>query len=165
MKNMITAPELYTERLVLSDISEKDAPYIVKWRSDPNVYKYFVSPHKITIEEHLNWFNNRYVYEENRFDWIAFYNNEPIGIFGIKRDDSSSIVAEVSYILSPMYYGKGFAGEAVERLISFGKNEWKCCKIIAEIHKDNVSSIHFIERLRFEKDSENDPFVVYSRRL
>ena len=161
----ISAPELNTERLKLTEITEKDAADIVEWRSDPNVYRYFVSPHRITLEEHLDWFRNRYIYDEDRLDWIASYNNEPIGVFGIKRDHPSSDSAEISYILSPVFYGKGFAGEAVKEIIQFCKKEWKCCKATAEIHKENAASIHFIERLGFVKESENDPFVIYSRKI
>ena len=165
MKSIVTAPELYTERLRLSDMTENEAPSVVEWRSDPEVYKYFVSPHKISLEEHLNWFRNRYVYDTNRFDWIAFDNdNEPIGVFGAKRNDENSDAAEVSYILSPKYYGKGYAGEAVEKVIGFCREYWNCRVVIAEIHKDNLNSIKFIERLGFSKESSNGDFVIYSRK-
>ena len=165
MNEKIRAPRLYTDRLVLSDITEDDASAIVKWRSDPDIYKYFVSPHKITLEEHLNWYRTKYVYDKNRFDWIAFSGEGPIGIFGLKRKSESSDTAEVSYILSPKHYGKGYAGEAVERLIEFCKKEWKCRKVMAEIHRDNIMSVRFIKRLSFVLECAEGDFVRYGKEL
>ena len=165
MNDKIKAPRLYTDRLVLSDITEDDAPAVVEWRSDPDIYKFFVSPHKLTLEEHLDWYRNRYVYDANRFDWIAFSGETPIGIFGLKRENKSSDTAEVSYILSPKYYGKGYAGEAVKRLIVFCKEEWKCRKVIAEIHRDNDRSVRFVKRLSFVLESAEGDFVRYGKEL
>ncbi len=166
MKDIVTAPELYTKRLRLSDMTENEASSIVEWRSDPEVYKFFVSPHEITIEEHLNWFNNRYIYDPNRLDWVAFdIDNLPIGVFGAKRNDQKSETAEVSYILSPKQYGKGYANEAVERVIRFCKENWHCSTVIADIHKDNDNSIRFIERLGFSRESSDGVFIRYSRKI
>lgn len=165
MSKIIVAPVLNTDRLKLTDITENDAPVIVQWRSDPNVYQYFVNPHKITLEEHLNWFHNNYTYDANRYDWIAYSNNEPIGVFGIKRDSFDSDSAEISYILSPEHYGKGYAREAVERIIYYCKNDWNCSVIIADIHKDNFMSIKFIEHLCFVKSSINGKFIRYTLKL
>ncbi len=166
MKDIISAPELYTKRLRLSDMTEKEAAYVVEWRSDPDVYRYFMSPHEITIEEHLNWFKNRYISDQNRFDWVAFsIDNVPIGVFGAKRDDEKSETAEISYILSPKEYGKGFASEAVERIIQFCKENWNCSTVIADIHKDNDNSIRFIEQLGFSRESAEGVFIRYSRKI
>ena len=166
MSTEVKAPELFTERLRLSDMTEEDAPFVVEWRSDPDVYRFFVSPHKITLEEHLNWFRTRYRFDNDRYDWVAFSKeNEPVGIFGARREDEHSETAEVSYILSPKHYGKGYAGEAVERIIAFCREQWECVTVIAEIHKNNIRSLGFIKRLGFELQSENGDFVIYSRKI
>ncbi|WP_295089950.1 GNAT family N-acetyltransferase [Ruminococcus sp.] len=166
MSKTVRAPELYTERLVLKEITESDATYIVKLRANPNVYRYFVSPHKITMEEHLKWYRDKYIYDDSRFDWIACSEkNGPIGLFGIKRESADSDIVEVSYMLSPEHYRKGYAREAVERLIKFCKDEWKCCRVIAEIHKDNSASIRFIERLSFVLEEYDGDFVIYGKEI
>ena len=50
-----------TKRLILREIESGDAETIVRWRSDPKVYQYFRSPHALTMEEHLAWFENGYL--------------------------------------------------------------------------------------------------------
>ena len=76
--------ELESERLILRGITEDDAPEIVEWRSDPEAYKFFRSPHRITMNEHLSWYRNNYLSNENRFDWMCFEKSSgrKIGVFG-----------------------------------------------------------------------------------
>ena len=76
--------ELESERLILRGITEDDAPEIVEWRSDPQAYKFFRSPHRITMDEHLAWFRNNYLSNDNRFDWMCFEKSSgsKIGVFG-----------------------------------------------------------------------------------
>jgi len=163
---MITAPRLKSQRLELRDMSLNDAPFVVRLRSDPEVYKYFTAPHKITLEEHTDWFNRRYIYDDNRYDWIGFNDlNEPVGIFGAKRESEKSDCAEISYILDPAYYGKGYAAEAVRAIIAFCKDFWQCRCVTAEIHKDNQSSLKFIARQGFEAVSDSEEFILYKKYL
>lgn len=162
MNKRIKAPELRTERLVLRDMEENDTSFIVGLRSNPQVYKYFVSPHKITEDEHLSWYQKKYIFDNNRFDWIGVYDEMSIGVFGAKRDGSKSSEAEVSYILSPTQYGKGFASEAIQRIILFCSEEWNCNRVIAEIHKDNIQSIKFIKKLGFVENRESYDFIQFS---
>ncbi|WP_049962656.1 GNAT family N-acetyltransferase [Ruminococcus sp. HUN007] len=162
MSEIIHAPELFSERLRFTDMTEDDADFVVSVRNDPEVYKFFISVHEITIEEHLNWFKNSYIYNSDRFDWIARNpEGERVGIFGVKRVSLEEKSAEISYILSSSFYKKGYASEAVKRLIHFCFDEWKCDKVIAEIHKNNDASLKLIERLNFSKSSSNGDFVIW----
>lgn len=150
---MKRVPVLKTERLTLRGISEADTQMIVRLRSNPDVYKFFTAPHEITEQEHITWYKNSYLLNENRIDWMAFdASGIFVGIFGIKRDNQDSFEAEVSYILSPEQYKKGYATEAVERLIQFCREEWHCYYVTAEIHEDNRESIHFVKKLGFVQD-------------
>ena len=161
---MKKVPVFQTARLTLRGIAEEDTHAIVVLRSDPNVYKYFVSPHRITEEEHLKWYKNSYLFNENRIDWIAYDTTKStIGVFGVKKKTRDSKEAEVSYILSPQQYGKGYASEAVNRLIQFCKEEWQCIFVTAEIHEDNGDSIHFAEKLGFICERQEGLFVHYKK--
>lgn len=163
---MNIAPNLYTKRLRMRDITELDAPIIVRLRSNPEVYKYFLHPHEITVDEHLSWYNKIYAFDTNRFDWIAFdEENNAIGIFGIKRPYSQCLKAELSYILDPIYYGKGYAKEAMGKLIDYCRIEWKCTSVFVEIHKDNTASIEFIRKLGFYEDKTEGDFLYFQRLL
>lgn len=161
---MKKVPVLQTVRLTLRGITEKDTGAIVTLRSDPNVYQYFVSPHQITEQEHMMWFKNNYIFNEDRLDWIALdRNNNLIGVFGVKRESKDSKEVEISYILAPQQYGKGYASEAATRLIRFCREEWKCVCVTAEVHEDNNDSRRFAEKLGFTKTVKNGSFIIYRK--
>ncbi len=163
---MKKVPALQTAHLILRGIVEEDTQAIVVLRSDPNVYKFFVSPHQITEEEHLKWYKNYYLLNEDRIDWAALdTNNNLIGVFGVKRETTDSKEAEVSYILDPAQYGKGYASEAVSRLMQFCKEEWNCVSVTAEVHKENIRSINFAERLGFFKKDVKNVFIILKKTL
>lgn len=163
----IVAPTLETKRLELLDIEDKDTSEIVKWRSNPDVYKFFLSQHPLTRDEHLNWYNGSYIYNNNRFDWMARERDthKSVGVFGVKRESEQSKTAEVSYILAPEHQGKGYASEAVLRTIQFAKEYWHCDKVIAEIHQKNEMSISLAKRLGFTYVRNVGEFCVYERNI
>jgi len=163
---MKRVPVLKTERLTLRGISEADTQMIVRLRSNPDVYRYFTAPHEITEQEHITWYKNSYLLNENRMDWMAFdASGKFVGIFGVKRDNQDSVEAEISYILSPEQYKKGYATEAVERLIQFCQEGWHCIYVSAEIHEDNNDSIHFVKKLGFVQETEEGLFATYTRKV
>lgn len=162
---ILRMPDIETKRLTLKEITEKDTEVVIMLRSNPDVYKYFLSAHEITAIEHIKWFKNQYLYDENRFEYIARIreNNITIGVFGIKKIEEK--VVEISYILNQLYRGKGYAHEAVFALLGFVKEEWECKTAIAKIHKDNKASIHFAENSGFNSVLQEGNFVTYSKQL
>ena len=152
-----------TDRLTLRGIEEQDTDIIVKWRSAPEVYRYLGSPHPLTAEEHEKWFREIYSRDENRWDWIAIGKTDktPVGLFGLKREGKE--MAEVSYLLAPEFQRKGYAGEALEALLKWAKENRGIKTATAKIHRDNADSLRFIERLKFQRDMGD--FVFYRKTL
>ena len=155
--------QIETERLTLRGICETDTDIIVKWRSDPEVYRYFGSPHPLTAREHERWFREIYSNDANRWDWLALEKTykKPVGVFGLKRDGHESV--EVSYLLAPEAQHRGYAGEALESLLAWAKEYCGVRTAYANIHRDNVASLRFIERLNFQQETSD--FVLYRKTL
>ena len=86
-----------------------------------------------------------------------------VGIFGVKRDNQNSVEAEVSYILTPEQYKKGYATEAIERLIKFCRDNWHCVFVTAEIHEGNNESIHFVRKLGFVQEKKEGLFMYFKK--
>lgn len=149
-----------TDRLLLRGINESDAEDIVEWRSDPEVYRFFKFPHKLSIEEHINWYRHHYINNENRLDWICLEKRtgKKIGVCGLFISDGS---AEVNYLLSKDSQHKGYASEAVRNLIAYAENQRGIKSIIAEIHKDNIPSIRLVQKLGFKLKSDHDEFIIF----
>ncbi|MBR1906634.1 MAG: GNAT family N-acetyltransferase [Clostridiales bacterium] len=149
-----------TGRLLLRGIDESDAELIVEWRSVPDVYRFFKSPHKITFDEHMNWYRNSYLKNSERFDWICIEKESKrrIGVFGLIRDGDK---AQINYLLAPEGQHKGFAAEAVSKLIEYATEKWNCKQVVAEIHRNNKPSLALVVKLGFKKVSEDEQFEIY----
>ena len=158
--------DMHSDRLSYREINAEDAALIVKWRSDPEVYKYFTRPCKITVEEHINWFLNSYSSDPNRLDFMALDSGlSKVGVFGIRRESESSDEAEVSYILAPEFYGRGFATEGVKWIMGYCKEHWGISNVIAEIHKENIRSINLAESVGFKESENRGLFIRFSKCL
>ena len=98
---------------------------------------------------------------ENRFDWMCFEKSSgrKIGVFGAVRDGNT---AEVNYLLAPYAQHKGYASEAVKRIIEYVRSELHIKRVVAEIHRDNAPSIALAERTGFTLESESGDFLLYS---
>ena len=152
--------EVETARLLLRGINREDTEKIVAWRSEPDVYQFFKSPHQITKEEHLTWFNNSYLKNNRRFDWMCIeqLTGNRIGVVGAIIGEND---AEINYILAPEAQHKGYAKEAIEGIISYLKRKHGVNQVIAEIHKGNYASITLVKRLGFSLASEKEMFQIF----
>ena len=152
--------QIQTERLIFRGISEEDAEDIVGWRSDPDVFRYFKSPHKISVEEHLNWFRNSYIYNQDRFDWMCIRKDtgENAGVFGLIREGDR---IEVNYLLDKKAQHRGFAYEGIKALADYARDVLHEKLVIAEIHKDNTASIAVVGKLGFRLIDSHDDVVIY----
>lgn len=153
-----------TKRLYLREIEEDDSELIVRWRSDPAIYKFFKSPHRIVLEEHLNWFRKIYQGDHNRTDYMCIEkaSEKKIGVFGLIFEGDK---VEVSYLLAPEAQHKGFAAEAIYELIEMAKKEHGSKQVVAEINKDNESSINFVQKMGFSIVAMNGDFLIYGKEL
>ncbi len=155
-----TVDEIKTRRLTLRGIDLSDTEYIVRWRSDPDAYRFFKFPHAISEEEHINWYNTRYLQNPDRIDLMCTEDTtgERIGVFGLVFEDGH---AEVNYLLSPEARHKGYASEAVSALVRYAAESHRCSYVVAEVHKDNKPSVLLAEHLGFKKDHTDGDFVIY----
>ena len=159
--------KIKTKRLYLREIISNDTELIVAWRENPEVYQYFRSPHKLTLREHIKWYNETYLLSQDQIQFIAIEDSSQreIGVFSVRLRADIGACAEVSYLLDYDAQGKGYAQEAVLGLIEFVVEKWNVVSIIAEIHKNNRTSIKLIQKLEFELLEEKDDFLLYKRQL
>ena len=146
---------------MLRGINETDALEIVEWRSDPEVYRFFKNPHKISVKEHFNWYNSSYVVNQRRFDWMCIEkaSGKKIGVFGLGKNDD---YCEVNYLLAPEAQHKGYAAESINALIQYAKEKWHVERIVAEIHRDNAPSIALVQRIGFKLVAQKEQFELYA---
>lgn len=157
--------DLETKRCVLKEITIDDAEQIVEWRSNPDIYRYFKNPIKIDVESHIKWFNDSYLHNKNRIDYILFLKSPKIkiGVFGINRLQNDLV--EISYLLDEQYQGKGYASEAINGLEKFCYEQWGTNVFVAEIHTENAKSISFITKMGYKKTRTCGCFEFFEKRI
>ena len=88
-------------------------------------------------------------------------SGKKIGVVGIKQVETDTV--EVSYLLDESARGKGYASEAVCKVMFFSKDHWGCIWAIAEIHRENSASIKMIQKLGFQKNDSHGDFEIFKR--
>ncbi|MED3689869.1 GNAT family protein [Peribacillus butanolivorans] len=149
-------PILETERLILREITKEDAEGIFACFSNENVTRYYGQETLENIEEaekFVDFFSNNY--------------NEKRGIrWGIEKKETKGIIgtigfnawlpkhkrAEIGYEIHPEQWGKGYASEAVSRVLTYGFDVMNLTRIGAVIFLNNEASNKLLTNIGFQKE-------------
>ncbi|MCO0600744.1 GNAT family N-acetyltransferase [Peribacillus butanolivorans] len=149
-------PILETERLILREITKEDAEGIFACFSNENVTRYYGQETLESIEEaekFVDFFSNNY--------------NEKRGIrWGIEKKETKGIIgtigfnawlpkhkrAEIGYEIHPEQWGKGYASEAVSRVLTYGFNVMNLTRIGAVVFLNNEASNKLLTNIGFQKE-------------
>jgi [ribosomal protein S5]-alanine N-acetyltransferase len=170
-------PELYTERLLLRRFTESDANVMYAMRSHEAVMQYMdmrktetYAEAKAKLEE-----MNADIDSNIGITWCISLldHNDMIGYVSIWRIDAANYRGEVGYAISPNFWGKGFASEALAEVVKFGFSQLHLHSLEAIINPNNNSSAKVLEKQGFVREAhfkENYFFdgkfldsVVYSK--
>jgi len=137
-----------SERLTYTGLSREDAEDVVRWRSDPNNYRFFFNAAPITLEGHLAWFG-RYLLDTTRYDFVIHdESGRAIGTVGLSNIDADS--CEVNYMIGEIEArGKGYAKEAVRAFSRIALDELGVSSVCARIVTGNEASAAVVEGVGF----------------
>jgi len=148
---------LETDRLVITELTTKDAPFFFELVNDPAWIKYIGDREIYTISDAEDYLNSKIIasYANNGFGFYLVSlknNNLSIGITGlINRKGLEHVDVGIAFLES--YRSKGFAYESTSAILDFAKRELGIDPILAITDLNNSKSIKLLERLgmRFEK--------------
>jgi len=151
-------PILETERLLLRPFQKEDAEDVfVGWESDPDVARYMFWTSHHDIEKTRQWlvFETEQIEKDDwyRFALVLKETKELIGTVLIYYEEEVQCW-EIGYNLGKKYWGKGYATEAVERMISFAVEELQISEIVGRYAKENPASGRVMEKLGFQYEKE-----------
>ncbi|MFJ8459446.1 GNAT family N-acetyltransferase [Lysinibacillus xylanilyticus] len=149
-------PVLDTERLMLRELKINDAQAILNCFSNPDVLRHYGQNPLTSLDQVKHIINNfSKNYDEKRgIKWgIELKGQEGIiGTIGFQEWSTEHRRAEISYALFPESWGKGYAMEAVNRVISFGFQEMDLVRIGAIVFTENDASNKLLTKVGFEKE-------------
>lgn len=150
MKDMFE--ELETERLILRKIIDSDAEMLYD-----NIYNnfewykfYFQFPFK-NLNEYkvlISAYENLYL-KGNYFRWgiVDKKTDEMIGLVQLHSNDSLNNSCKIGCVIGYDYNKRGYAKEAVDRMIKFSFEKLNYHRIEANIVVENLASIKLAESL------------------
>lgn len=151
-------PILETERLILRPFQADDAVSVFEcWESDPDVAKYMFWTSHNDIEKTKEWITFE-LGQVEKDDWYRFAialkdTSELMGTALIYFEEEVECW-EIGYNLGKKYWGKGYATEAMEKIIDFARKQLKISQIVGRYAKENTASGNVMKKLgfKYEKD-------------
>jgi len=145
-----TLPILETERLLLRKITIEDVEDIFYYGSNTEVSKYVTwEPHKTLsdAEAFIEFALNQYE-KKDIAPWGIEYkeNGKLIGTIDFVSWQPQHKIAEIGYVISQDYWGKGIATEAANGVIAFGFHHMDLVRIQARCFVENRGSERVMEK-------------------
>lgn len=147
-----------TERLLIRELEESDAPSLSKILADSSVME-FSSKGVLTEAETLNfiqWCSDSYqAYGYGQWALIEKKSGCLIGFCGLSHalvDEVDEV--EVAYRLARDQWGRGLASEAVNSVLEYGFSSCNIEQTVGIVSPRHTASIRVLEKAGFESFSE-----------
>lgn len=145
-------PTIETERLRLRPLEKDDANDLREWTIDKSIYKYWgKGPGKADKDPSL-------LFEKVKKPSKSFHlgialkdNNKVIGEIWIYLIENNRM-AKVALRLSPKYYGKGYATEALYEMCAFCFTHTELRRLWSNVATENIASIRVMEKCGFTRE-------------
>jgi RimJ/RimL family protein N-acetyltransferase len=139
----------------------RDSQKLLDWRNHESVRLYSRSPNLISQSEHEFWVHHRLSNSESSSQ-IFIAENSVGGTYGMVRLDlSGEDRAEISIIVDPTKFGRGFGSLMLKKLIEYSFTSMKLKGLIAVIHKDNSASLALFRKFGFVFVSAENDFCKF----
>ena len=148
---------LKTERLNLKKIKKKDLQILVNHLNNWNVVKWLINvPYPYTLKDAANWLDKS---TKEELALNIYLRNDLIGGITIDKRTSKKIPV-LGYWLGEQYWGRGYAIEACNSLISYFFSNHSENKLYASHMFQNEKSKKILLSLGFNKVSTGKVFSL-----
>ena len=169
------APRIETDRLILRPHRTEDfADCAAMWR-DPQVVRYTIgseSPPQRTWQRLLaycgHWALLGFGYWAIESRSTGRYIGE-LGFADFHRDLPESVqgLPEIGWALAVAAHGRGYATEAIGKVLEWGDANFEAATTICIIHRENLASIHLARRFGYSTEvrapTDSDPSMLLAR--
>ena len=149
----LITPTLETERCIMRPIALSDASDVFILASDPQIARYttfFGQTLHQTPDETRDFIQLCLGMQRNNSgaSWVIIekYNNEIIGMINIFGYSTTHRKAEIGYVLSPTYWGRGIMTEVSATLIAYLFHEMQLVRLQATVDPENIGSVQVLQK-------------------
>ena len=146
-------------KISLRKANFSDIEFLWYLRNQPDVHKYFKEARVISWKEHIDWILPIILERKPRDLYVIQEKLLPVGQIRFDYEKEKKTLVSISILGE--FIKKGTSTEALKKAISL-LNKTKRSKIlIAEVHKENISSQKFFEGLKFKFKEKNGKWLEY----
>ena len=141
-----------SERLIFSEITLADLPFIHQLHSLPEVDEFNTLGIPKNLDETKKVIqpdiDDQKKSQRSRFGWkiLLKQNNTFVGMAGMFLTNDRFKMAEFYYKFFPEFWGNGYATETAKRIIKLGFEKFKLHRIEAGVATGNKASIRVLEK-------------------
>lgn len=147
---------LTTKRLTMRPFTLGDDAFVLALLNDPDWLRYIGDRGIRTLDDARRQITDKYLasYARDGVGLMAVTLRDqpaPIGMCGlIKREGLADV--DIGFAFLPAYRAQGYALEAADAVLVYGRDTLKITRVVAITLPENVASIRLLERigLRFE---------------
>jgi ribosomal-protein-alanine N-acetyltransferase len=155
--NFSPFPVISTNRLLLDVVQSRHAADILLLRSDEKVMQYIARDRAKNLEDAEAFIKivEEGITKNEAITWRISLKENPdklIGNIGLWRILKQHYRAEIGYMISPEYWGKGLMQEAIEAVIDFGFTQLQLHSIEAHVDALNAASAGILEKNNFIRE-------------
>lgn len=149
-------------KIFLRKANFSDIEFLWYLRNQPEVFRYFRKPEKVTWKKHINWIVPLILGLTKRELFVIEVFEKPVGQI---RFDYKKGQTEMSISLLKDFQGKGLGKRCLEAGIKEVKKAGKVKQLLAGIHKDNIPSIKLFEKFNFKLQTKKGVWLNYVLKL
>jgi len=148
----VSGPDvLRTERLVLRELTQDDAPFVLELLNSPGFIAGIGDRGVRTLEAARGYIEDRILgsYRDHGFGmWLVTVEGEgePVGLAGLVRRDVLDH-PDVGYAFLERAWGRGYAQEAAAAVLRHARDDLGLATVLAIANPDNQASRRVLEKI------------------
>jgi|TARA_Y100000992_G_scaffold270041_1_gene210149 perosamine synthetase len=154
---MIKLKNITGKKLKLIDLDMKYLDDMYEYSSNPRMYEYFEFEAHKTKNETKSYLKKliKRSNKKNAHWWFIQLkkSSKIIGSFGVHDIDRIKNSCEISYAISPKYWGKNVFSEVMEIVLDYLVNDLSFHRITATTARENIRSIKGIQKYNFVQEA------------
>ena len=149
--------------IVLRELQEKDAPFMLEWMHDADIQKCFKrNMADAAIEDTIAFIRKAYYPNGNsivsgasvHYAIADAVSDEYYGTVSLKDIDIENGTAEYAIVMRKKAQGKGYAYQATKLILRIAFEEMKLHRVFLNVFSNNFAAIHLYEKCGFQYEGE-----------
>ncbi|WP_193161419.1 GNAT family N-acetyltransferase [Microbulbifer hainanensis] len=146
---------LQTERLTLRELSEQDAPLMLAVLTDPDFVRNVGDRGVHTEDDARRYIVDGPIAMYRQYDFgmyrVELKDGTAVGLCGlVKRDGLEDV--DIGFAFLPRFRGQGYALEAAQAVMAYGRGTIGLKRIVAIARPDNLPSVQLLEKLGMQAE-------------